>query len=91
MARLTQRRPFQSDPICIHPSQGEPVNAVFSPTEAEVAFAIRVVTAFHEAEAQGLASIQLDGRCIDYPIVESAQRILATAEAIRHKTTAHGA
>jgi len=76
--------------MLIHPSQVESVNAVFSPTEADIAFATRVVAAFHEAEVQGLASIQLDGRFIDYPIVASAQRILAMAEAIRHKTTAHG-
>ena len=88
-ARLAKQLGFQGK-MLIHPSQVEPVNAVFSPTEAEVAFATRVVAAFHEAEAQGLASIQLDGRFIDYPIVESAQRILATAEAIWHKTEAGG-
>ena len=89
-ARLAKQLGFQGK-MLIHPSQVEPVNTVFSPTEADIAFATRVVVAFHEAEAQGLASIQLDGRFIDYPIMESAQRILAIAEAIRHKTAAHGA
>ena len=30
-----------------------------------------------EAEAKGLASIQLDGQFIDYPIVQRARRVLA--------------
>ena len=65
--------------MAIHPSQVEPINTIFSPTLDEVAFARRVVASFEAAEAQGLASIQLDGQFIDYPIVESAQRILAMA------------
>ncbi len=68
--------------LCIHPEQLAPVNAVFTPTEAEVAKAKVYVRAFEEAEARGLASIQVDGYFIDYPIVELARRTLAVAEAI---------
>ncbi len=77
-ARLAKQLGFQGK-MAIHPSQVEPINTIFSPTLDEVAFARRVVAAFEAAEAQGLASIQLDGQFIDYPIVESAQRILAMA------------
>jgi citrate lyase subunit beta / citryl-CoA lyase len=66
--------------MCIHPDQIGPTNAAFSPSEAAIAHAKRVVTAFDEAEAKGLASIQLDGQFIDYPIVQRARRVL---EAIR--------
>jgi citrate lyase subunit beta / citryl-CoA lyase len=71
--------------MCIHPKQLAPVNRVFTPGEAEVAFAERVVAAFAEAEAAGSAAIQLDGNFIDYPIVYRAQRVLERMAAIRAK------
>ena len=66
--------------MCIHPDQIAATNAAFSPDEATIAQAKRVVAAFDEAEAKGLASIQLDGQFIDYPIVQRARRVL---EAVR--------
>ena len=80
--RTAKQLGFQGK-MAIHPSQVESIHAVFSPSEAEIAFANRVVDAFRQAEAEGLASIQLDGQFIDYPIVESAQRVLAKAAAIK--------
>ena len=71
--------------LCIHPDQVDPVNAVFTPSDEEVAFAKKVVMAFEEAEAQGLASIQVDGYFVDYPIVDQAQRTLDLIEKIRRK------
>jgi citrate lyase subunit beta/citryl-CoA lyase len=69
--------------MCIHPNQVTVVNRVFTPSEDEVAFAERVVAAFAKAEAEGVASIQLDGKFIDYPIVYRAQRLLEKTAAIR--------
>ena len=69
--------------MCIHPNQIAVVNRVFTPSEAEIAFAERVVAAFARAEAEGSAAIQLDGKFIDYPIVYRAQRVLEKIEAIR--------
>lgn len=74
--------------LCIHPDQVAVTNEVFTPTDAEVARAERVVQAFREAEATGLAAIQVDGVFVDYPIVYRAQRILATREAIRARDAA---
>ncbi len=68
--------------MCIHPDQVPVVNACFTPTPADLARAQRVVDAFAEAERQGLASIQVDGRFVDYPIVYQAQRLIARAAAI---------
>ncbi len=59
------------------------MNRVFTPTDAEIAFAERVSGAFANAEAEGSAAIQLDGKFIDYPIVYRAQRVLQRAAAIR--------
>ncbi|MBY0337855.1 MAG: CoA ester lyase [Acetobacteraceae bacterium] len=68
--------------LCIHPDQIPVANAAFSPPEAEVAKARRIIAAFAEAEAKGLASIQVEGRFVDYPIVDRAQRLVALAERI---------
>jgi citrate lyase subunit beta / citryl-CoA lyase len=66
--------------MCIHPDQIAAANAAFSPDEATIAQAKRIVAAFDRAEAEGLASIQLEGQFIDYPIVQRARRVL---EAVR--------
>jgi citrate lyase subunit beta / citryl-CoA lyase len=69
--------------MCIHPDQIAVVNRVFTPSDAEIAFAGRVTAAFANAEAEGSAAIQLDGKFIDYPIVYRAQRALQKVAAIR--------
>jgi citrate lyase subunit beta/citryl-CoA lyase len=68
--------------MCIHPEQVPVVNARFKPSDAELDQARRVTAAFAEAEAKGLASIQVDGRFVDYPIVHLARRIIARADLI---------
>lgn len=65
--------------LCIHPDQVPLANAVFTPSEEEIEQAKAVVAAFEAAEAEGSASIQLDGYFIDYPIVYKSQRILNLA------------
>jgi citrate lyase subunit beta/citryl-CoA lyase len=54
--------------------------AELSPDELEQAR--RVVEAFEEAEASGLASIQVDGRFIDYPLYHRARHRLQLYEAL---------
>jgi len=83
-ARRAKQLGFQGK-LCIHPSQVPVCNRVFSPTPEEIDSARRVVRAFEEAEAAGTASIQLEGRFIDYPIVERAARILRLADLIEKK------
>jgi citrate lyase subunit beta/citryl-CoA lyase len=72
--------------LCIHPEQVAVVNAAFSPSPEQVAWAQRVVDAFKAAEASQSAAIQLDGHFIDYPIVYQAQRMLAADANIKRKT-----
>lgn len=66
--------------LCIHPDQLSVANAAFGPAPADVERAHRIVAAFASAEAAGAASIQVDGRFVDYPIVARAQRLLRLAE-----------
>lgn len=68
--------------LCIHPDQIAPANAAFSPPAEEVARARRILAAFAAAEAEGLASIRVEGRFVDYPIVDKARRLVALADAI---------
>ncbi len=86
-ARCARDLGFQGK-MCIHPDQVPVVNDVFRPSDAEVAEARRVCAAFAEAEAKGLASIQVDGRFVDYPIVYLARRVLARAELVAAAETA---
>ena len=65
--------------LCIHPNQIHAVNAAFSPTEAQVAKARRVIEVFREAEARGSAAIVYEGALIDYAIVIQAEQVLARA------------
>ena len=87
-AKLAKQLGFQGK-MAIHPTQVEPINAAFSPTAAEIAFATRVVEAFDQAVAEGVAAIQIDGQFIDYPIVEAAQRLLTVAEALEQRRNAN--
>jgi len=72
--------------LCIHPGQIEIVNRTFTPTPEQVEEARKHVAAFQQAEAEGSASIQVDGYFIDYPIAEKAERLLALAQRIEEKT-----
>ena len=71
--------------MCIHPDQVKVVNEVFTPTAEEAARAQKIVDAFKAAEASGVASIQVDGAFVDYPVFHRAERMLATLAAIRAK------
>jgi citrate lyase subunit beta/citryl-CoA lyase len=71
--------------LCIHPEQVQPIHDIFTPTEKEIAEARKVVEAFEAAEASGSASIRVEGRFIDYPIVEKAKRVLAITEQLGTK------
>lgn len=78
---LGRRLGFQGK-LCIYPTQVSVANVAFTPSDAEIEKARRVVAAFEEAEAAGSASIQVDGFFVDYPIVEKARRILALMQRI---------
>jgi citrate lyase subunit beta/citryl-CoA lyase len=68
--------------LCIHPDQVGPTNVAYTPTDDEAAWARKIISSFEVAEAKGLASIQVDGYFVDYPIVEKAQRIVTLYDAV---------
>jgi citrate lyase subunit beta/citryl-CoA lyase len=61
----------------IHPGQVEICNRVFSPSEAELEHARRVIDAFEQAEQNGAGVVTVDGRMIENLHVESARRVLS--------------
>jgi citrate lyase subunit beta/citryl-CoA lyase len=70
--------------VVIHPGQVEPVQRVFAElSDEDAAHCRRVVEEFEAAEAQGLASIQIDGRFVDYPLYHRARHRLALFETTR--------
>ena len=78
--RLAKQLGFDGKSV-IHPNQIPIVNAVYTPTKAEIDKALRIVAAIKEAEAQGSGVIAVDGKMVDKPIVERAMRNLELARA----------
>ena len=63
---------------CIHPSQINVANEVFSPTTEEIAWAEKVVSAAAENDVNG--AYLVDGKMIDAPFVARAQSIINQAK-----------
>lgn len=62
----------------IHPKQVPVLNEIFSPSEAEIAHARRIVDAFEQGDS-GL--VVIDGKLIEKPVLRSMYRVLARAGA----------
>jgi citrate lyase subunit beta/citryl-CoA lyase len=71
------RRDGFTGKMAIHPDQVAPINAIFTPTETEVAHARAVIAAFDGAA--GVAS--LDGMMLDKPHLKLAEKVLVRAKA----------
>jgi citrate lyase subunit beta/citryl-CoA lyase len=79
--RLVKQLGFQGK-LVVHPDQIDVVNNVFAPTAEEVQEAKAIVAAFDDALASGTAVIQLNGKMIDYPVVERSKKIVDQAKAL---------
>ena len=66
----------------IHPSQIALANEVFTPTEAEVARARRILAAMAEAASKGQGAVMLDGRMLDAASIRQAEVVVAKMERI---------
>jgi citrate lyase subunit beta/citryl-CoA lyase len=62
--------------LAIHPDQIEIINRCFSPSEAEIAHARKIVDAF--AANPGSGTLGIDGKMYDTPHLKAAQKTLAT-------------
>lgn len=67
----------------INPRQIPLVNAIYAPTEKEIQNAKEVIWGIREAEAKGSGVISVNGKMVDKPIVERAERVIALAKAAK--------
>ncbi|QQP90290.1 CoA ester lyase [Skermanella sp. TT6] len=66
----------------IHPSQIGLANEVFSPSEAEITKAKRILEAMEQAQKEGRGAVALDGRLIDIASIRQAEVMVKKAEQI---------
>ena len=69
----------------IPPSQIGLANEVYSPSEAEIDKAKRILAAMEEAQATGKGAVSLDGRLIDIASIRQAEVMVKKAEQIATK------
>jgi malyl-CoA/(S)-citramalyl-CoA lyase len=67
----------------IHPSQVALANEVFSPSEAEVTKAKRILEAMEQAKREGKGAVALDGRLIDIASIRQAEVLVRKAEQVK--------
>jgi citrate lyase beta subunit len=63
----------------IHPSQVPLANAVFRPTDAEIAHSLEVIEAARDAAQRGVGAFTVGGKMVDAPFIRRAEAILALA------------
>lgn len=79
-ANLIKRMGFGGKSL-IHPRQVELIHDIYTPSEKEIAKAQKIVDATAEALKQNLGVFTVDGKMVDKPIIERAQRVLELAKA----------
>lgn len=83
LAAETARRFGIDGASCIHPSNVAILNAAFTPNPAEVDHAERAISAYAKATRTGSGAITVDGKMIDVPVVQRAEKLLARWRAIQ--------
>ena len=66
--------------MCIHPAQVVLANAIFTPTDEEVARAQAMIDAYAAAGDRGEGVIVIDGEMIDEALVAQARRVVEAAD-----------
>lgn len=61
---------------CIHPKNVEVLNRCFSPSMEEIIYSKKVLDLFEDSLENGKASLQLEGRMIDYSHYRRAKKIM---------------
>jgi len=78
-SRLSARLGYVGRTV-IHPKQIAPVRQAYAVPAAEVAYYQKVVSEFEAVEKTGSAAITIDGKLVDYAMVQRARRVLALAK-----------
>ncbi len=64
---------------CIHPTQIEIIHRAFAPTALELEKALKIVSAYEDAQTRGLGVVSLGSKMIDAPVVQRALKLVARA------------
>lgn len=64
---------------CIHPSQVKIVHDVFTPSLEEVEKSLKIVEAAEAANIKAGGVITVDGKMVDIPVIEKAERVILLA------------
>jgi len=70
----------------IHPKTVDAANEIFAPSEADIAWAKKIIAAHAEAEKTGKGVVVVDGCLVENLHVEGATRLVALADAIAEMT-----
>lgn len=70
---------------CIHPSQIELANTVFSPDEALLSRARRIIEVMGDSGSPGKGAVSLDGKLIDAASFRMAQTLVLKSELIKQR------
>lgn len=71
--------------MAIHPAQVPIINDSFTPSEARIDWAERVLEARDEADAEGRGVFRVDGEMIDAPLIAQAEQVLDRARAAERR------
>jgi len=78
--RLIKQLGFDGKSV-INPRQIDIVHDIYTPSKSEIDKSFRIIKASQDALIKGLGVVSLDGKMIDKPIIERAERVLTLAEA----------
>jgi citrate lyase subunit beta / citryl-CoA lyase len=67
---------------CVHPLHIPIIHEAFAPTSVEIDRARKIVAAYDDAQARGLAVVSLGSKMIDLPVVQRALKLMARAQAM---------
>ncbi|HXF61602.1 MAG TPA: CoA ester lyase [Caldilineaceae bacterium] len=70
-----------SGKLAIHPAQIAPIVEAFTPGEAEIEAARRLIAAYQAHQQQGAGVFAYGGKMVDRPMLRAAERVLARARA----------
>jgi len=74
-ARYAKRLGYRMKSL-VDPAHARAINAVFTPSKAELARAKKIVAAFEKARAAGKDRAKVDGALVEVPIYAAAKRLL---------------
>lgn len=67
--------------LAIHPNQVQPIVEVFTPSDAEIEAAQKLITSHNAHQESGTGVFAYEGRMVDMPMIRAAERVLARARA----------